>query len=312
MRCFAALLIIFLGGILLNASAQDGGRPAKLPSTTVDGYAAEKYFDFHASGSIALGGTCKDSLPGINIVTERLSTRPAVLTNTWSPNVPHDKIVARAIEVRGLKVNVSAIPIPVACGPAFEGERVRGDDIYLEAGGGRSPMVEWVTSKRMNEIEDGKIEIIGPEITDVLARSILPLAIKVEIAGRHFETDYEPILERQIHHLINYAQGVMHIGQRDIAWLRVSKQAVEKGFRLKHIGIILHAKLHQDFGRIFDKLQVTIYTDEAKVKQIVEQARAAYAERDARIEGMTDKYRHLLFLPALPVICAQPCLHHQP
>lgn len=77
MRCFAALLIIFLGGILLNASAQDGGRPAKLPSTTVDGYAAEKYFDFHASGSIALGGTCKDSLPGINIVTERLSTRPA-------------------------------------------------------------------------------------------------------------------------------------------------------------------------------------------------------------------------------------------
>jgi len=75
----------------------------------------------------------------------------------------------------------------------------------------------------------------------------------------------------------------MHIGQRDIAWLRVSKQAVEKGFRLKHIGIILHAKLHQDFGRIFDKLQVTIYTDEAKVKQIVEQARAAYAERDAAL-----------------------------
>jgi len=100
---------------------------------------------------------------------------------------------------------------------------------------------------------------------------------------------YEPILERQIHHLINYAQGVMHIGQRDIAWLRVSKQAVEKGFRLKHIGVILHAKLHQDFGRIFDKLQVTIYTDESHVKQIVEQARAAYAERDARIEGMTDE-----------------------
>jgi acetyl-CoA synthase len=204
-------------------------------------------------------------------------------------NVPHDKIVARAIEVRGLKVNVTEVPIPVAYGPAFEGERVRGDDIYLEAGGGRTPMVEWVTSKRMNEVEDGKIEIIGPDISDITAKSLLPLAIKVEIAGRHFESDYEPILERQIHHLINYAQGVMHIGQRDIAWLRVSKQAVEKGFRLKHIGVILHAKLHQDFGRIFDKLQVKIYTDEAKVKQILEKARAVYAERDARIEGMTDE-----------------------
>jgi acetyl-CoA synthase len=103
------------------------------------------------------------------------------------------------------------------------------------------------------------------------------------------QEDYEPILERQIHHLINYAQGVMHIGQRDIAWLRVSKSAVEKGFRLHHIGVLLHAKLHQDFGRIFDKMQVKIYTEEDKVKEIVEKARAVYGVRDARIEGMTDE-----------------------
>jgi acetyl-CoA synthase len=204
-------------------------------------------------------------------------------------NVPHDQLVARAIEVRGLKVTVTEIPIPVAYGPAFEGERVRGDDIYLEAGGGRTPMVEWVTSKRMDEVEDGKVEVIGPDINNVPAKSTLPIAINVEVAGRGFEADYEPILERQIHHLINYAQGIMHIGQRDIAWLRVSKQAVEKGFKLSDIGIILHAKLHQDFGRIFDKLQVKIYTDPAKVKDIVEKARAVYSERDMRIEGMTDE-----------------------
>jgi acetyl-CoA synthase len=177
----------------------------------------------------------------------------------------------------------------VAYGPAFEGERVRGDDIYLEAGGGRTPMVEWVTSKRMDEVEDGRVQVIGPDITDVPAKSLLPMAIAVEVAGRQLQADYEPILERQIHHLVNYAQGVMHIGQRDIAWLRVSKQAVEKGFKLQHIGTILHAKLHQDFGRIFDKLQVKIYTDEAKVKDIVEKARKVYTERDQRIEGMTDE-----------------------
>ncbi|GAI77511.1 unnamed protein product, partial [marine sediment metagenome] len=163
-------------------------------------------------------------------------------------NVPHDNIVAKAIEVRGLKVSIAEVPIPVAFGPAFEGERVRGEDIYLEAGGGRTPMVEWVTSKRMDEVEDGNIEIIGPELTDVQASAQLPMAIVVEVAGRNMQDDFEPILERQIHHLINYAQGLMHIGQRDIAWLRVSKQAVEKGFNLSHIGTILHAKLHQDFG----------------------------------------------------------------
>jgi acetyl-CoA synthase len=204
-------------------------------------------------------------------------------------NIPHDKIVAKSVEVRGLKVTVSEVPIPVAFGAAFEGERVRGEDIYLECGGGRTPMVEWVTSKRMEEVEDGKIEVIGPEITDVPAGSKLPLAIAVEVAGRDMQEDYEPILERQIHHLINYAQGAMHIGQRDIAWLRVAKQAVEKGFKLRHIGVILHAKLHQDFGRIFDKLQVKLYTEEDKVKETVEKAKAVYESRDTRIEGMTDE-----------------------
>jgi acetyl-CoA synthase len=63
------------------------------------------------------------------------------------------------------------------------------------------------------------------------------------------QEDFEPILERQIHHLINYIQGIMHIGQRDIAWIRVSKAAVEKGFTLKDIGVVLHAKFHQDFGK---------------------------------------------------------------
>jgi acetyl-CoA synthase len=153
-------------------------------------------------------------------------------------NISHDNLVAKAIEVRGLKVAVSKIPIPVAYGAAFEGERVRGDDIYLECGGGRTAMCEWVTTKRMNEIEDGKVEVIGPEVTDVPVNSRMPMAICVEVAGREMQDDFEPILERQIHHLINYAQGIMHIGQRDIAWLRVSKQAVEKGFRLNHLGAI--------------------------------------------------------------------------
>jgi len=103
------------------------------------------------------------------------------------------------------------------------------------------------------------------------------------------QDDYEPILERQIHHLINYAQGIWHQGQRDIAWIRISKSAKEKGFKFQHIGELLHAKLHQDFGRVFDKLQVKLYTEESKVKEMVEQARVVYSTRDARIEGMTDE-----------------------
>ncbi len=253
------------------------------------GYVTDEWYA-NAAGAINFGFPTIADTPIPEVLPTGICTYEHVVAN-----IPHDKIVAKAIEVRGLKVALSEVPVPVAYGPAFEGERVRGEDIYLECGGGRSRMVEWVTSKRMDEVEDGKVEVVGPEIGDVPADSKLPMAIVVEVAGRQMQEDYEPILERQIHHLINYAQGVMHIGQRDIAWLRVSKTAVEKGFKIAHIGAIIHAKLHQDFGRIFDKLQVKIYTVDDKVREIINKAKAVYAVRDARIEGMTDETTDIFY-----------------
>ncbi len=247
------------------------------------GYVTDEWYA-NGAGAINWGFPVIADTPIPEVLPTGICTYEHVVSN-----VPHDKIVAKAVEVRGLKVTVDEVPIPVAFGPAFEGERVRGEDIYLECGGGRTHMVEWVTSKRMDEVEDGKVQVVGPELSDVEPGSRLPMAITVEVAGREMQDDYEPILERQIHHLINYAQGLMHIGQRDIAWIRVAKQAVEKGFELAHLGTILHAKLHQDFGRIFDKLQVTIYTEQEKVDEILEKAREVYRIRDERIEGMTDE-----------------------
>jgi acetyl-CoA synthase len=203
--------------------------------------------------------------------------------------VPHDQIAAKSIEVRGLKVSVTEIDIPLTYGPAFEGERVRKGDLYLEMGGSVSQATELVQIADMNAIEDGKVIVNGPDVGDTKKGDSLPLGILVQVAGREMEEDFEPILERQIHHLINYAQGIMHIGQRDIAWVRVGEAAVEKGFTLKDIGTILHAKLHQDFGRIFDKLQVTLMTKKKDVDELTKKAREVYAARDARIEGMTDE-----------------------
>ncbi|MHB8811027.1 MAG: acetyl-CoA decarbonylase/synthase complex subunit alpha/beta, partial [Desulfobulbaceae bacterium] len=141
-------------------------------------------------------------------------------------NVPHSEIVQKAIEVRGLKVSVTKIDIPMAFGPAFEGERIRKDDLFMECGGGRTTGVEVLVSKEMDEVEDGKIILEGPDISDIQQGQNLPIAILVEVAGREMQSDFEPILERQFHHLINYVQGIMHIGQRNIMWIRIGKGAV--------------------------------------------------------------------------------------
>jgi len=247
------------------------------------GFISDEWYA-NAAGAISWGFPTIADSPIPEVLPTGICTYEHVVSN-----IPHDHIVQKAVEVRGLKVNVASVPIPVSYGPAFEGERVRGEDIYLEMGGGRTHAVELIVSKNLDEVEDGKVEVIGPDVDQVSAPAKLPLAILAEVAGRKMQDDFEPILERQIHHLINYAQGIMHIGQRDIAWVRIGKSAVEKGFKLADLGKILHAKLHQDFGAIFDKIQVKIYTEEQAVNEVLARAREIYAKRDARIEGMTDE-----------------------
>jgi acetyl-CoA synthase len=77
--------------------------------------------------------------------------------------------------------------------------------------------------------------------------------------------------------------------------LRVSKDAMAKGFEIRHLGVILHAKLHQDFGAIFDKLQVEIYTEADKAIDVRRQAREVYVVRDARVEDMTDETTEIYY-----------------
>ena len=204
-------------------------------------------------------------------------------------NIPQEEIVSKGIEVRGLKITITKIDIPVSYGPAFEGERIKKDAMQVELGGPKSMGFEFAYSKPLDEVEDGKFEVVGPDLGDVEVGGLLPIGIWIELAGRKFQEDFEPILERQCHHLLNGAEGVLHIGQRDIVWMRISKKAYDAGFTLKHFGTILHAKMHNEFGAIVDKVQVTIYTDEAKVKELLGVARKTWHERDNRLADMIDE-----------------------
>lgn len=201
----------------------------------------------------------------------------------------HSRIVPRAIEVRGIKVRVEKIPVPVPYAAAFEGERVRKENLRIQFGGKYSAAFEYLKVAELAGVEDGKIEVIGPDEETLEDGADLPLGITVTVAGRKCEKDYAAILERQIHTFINGAMGVMHVGQRDIVWLRISREAFAAGFRLKHLGEIIVARLHNDFGAIVDKVEVRIDTTAEGVEAGLEEARRAYAERDERMAGMTDE-----------------------
>lgn len=242
----------------------------------------EKYAT--AAGAINFGFPVIADVPIPQILPRGICTYEHVVSG-----VSLDKIVHKAIEVRGLKIKISKIPIPVPYGAGFEGERVRKENLYVEFGGKYSTAFELLRARPMNEVEDGKIELIGPDIDQAQEGGAMPLGVIVDVAGRNLKTDFEPVLERRIHHFISCINGVMHIGQRDIPWVRISKEAYEKGFRLRHYGEVLVAKFKEDFGALVDKVQVTVVTEHAKVEELLKGAREIYRARDERVLGMKDE-----------------------
>ena len=202
----------------------------------------------------------------------------------------YNQIVAHAIEIRNMKVTSGEVSLPVAYGLAFEGETVRKPQTYLECGGPtKTKVFELVKLRDADAVKDGQITLIGKDVDEMEEGSVSALGILVEVYGKHMKSEFEPVVERRIHQFINYAEGAWHTGQRNLIWVRLSKNSVANGLRLKHFGDILYHKMKEELGGIISRIQVTIMTDEKEVEKHLPEAMEAYAERDRRIAGLTDE-----------------------
>ncbi|MEW5748672.1 MAG: acetyl-CoA decarbonylase/synthase complex subunit alpha/beta [Candidatus Thermoplasmatota archaeon] len=201
-----------------------------------------------------------------------------------------EEMISTAIEVRGCRIKLGAVDLPVAYGPAFEGETIRRPDMHVEAGGpSKTIAFELLRMRPAEEVQDGKVNFIGKDVDELPEGSSTHLGILVKVYGKNMQKDFESVLERRIHQFANFAEGFWHTGQRNLLWVRLSKSSVKAGLRLRHIGDILITKMKQEFGAIVTKIEVTVVTDEAELRKHLDEAREAYAERDARIADLTDE-----------------------
>ena len=201
-----------------------------------------------------------------------------------------DKWNATSLEARDIKIKITNIDIPVAFASAFEGEIIRKGDMQVEFDGSRVDCVELVSMKELSEVEDHKIELIGPDIDEFEVGSKHSIAYVVEVAGKSMQADFEPVFERKFHSYLNCIEGVMHTGQRDMIRIRISKEAFNAGFRAKHLGEVLYAQVKNEFEAVVDKCQVKIYTNpEDCTKMRHEVAMPIFDKRDERLASMTDE-----------------------
>jgi acetyl-CoA decarbonylase/synthase complex subunit beta len=181
-------------------------------------------------------------------------------------------------------------------GPQYEGEVIRKEDLYIEFGGPKAAYkFELATVKSADDIENEEVEIIGPDIGDLQpfdeekGGGSYPIAILVDVAGGELDKDAEAIIERRIHMFTNMIEGWYHMNQRQDTWMRISRNAYKKGFTsLRELGEI-YILLYTSEMPIIEKIQITIITDEAKIKELYPHALEVYAARDERARTLNDE-----------------------
>nr|WP_294526208.1 acetyl-CoA decarbonylase/synthase complex subunit alpha/beta [uncultured Blautia sp.] len=231
-------------------------------------------------------GAIKLGFPVISNETENIEEVPGALIAC--PDVADFNKVS--LEARNIKIKITKVDIPVAFASAFEGEIIRRKDMRVEFDGSRVDCVELVQTKAMDEVEDHKITVVGPEIDTFEPGSKHSLAYLVEVAGKKMQPDFEPVIERKFHNYINCIEGVYHTGQRDMFRIRISNEAYEAGFRAKHFGEVLYTQVKNEFEAVVDKCQVTIFTDPAECTRMRHEVGIpTFDKRDARLETLTDE-----------------------
>lgn len=186
--------------------------------------------------------------------------------------------------------------IPVEVGVIYEGERIRKENLQVQFGGLKIPKkFELARVRPSEEIEDGLVKIIGPDIKDLEEGKSYPLGILVEIAGKELDEDLEGIIERKIHPFTNYIEGMMHLNQRYDIFIRLSKSSFKKGLNsFEQIGKI-YQRLYKAELPIIEKVQISFITDKEKIEELYPKALEIYERRDARARALRDEDVELFY-----------------
>ncbi len=179
--------------------------------------------------------------------------------------------------------------IPVDVGIIYEGERIRGRDMQVELGGPREELkFELVQARGMDEVEDGKVVIIGSDLPDLKEGTNHPFGLLIEVAGEEIEKDLEGVIERRLHEYVNFIEGFMHLNQRYDIQMRLSKKSYQKGFNSFNLFGEVLKRLYKSELTFIDKIQFTFMTDADTVKEWYGKALEIYEARDAKARGMSD------------------------
>ncbi len=169
--------------------------------------------------------------------------------------------------------------------------RNRRHRMYLEFGGPKiAKKFELAQVRGMDEIENGKVSIIGSDLRDLEQGKSYPIGILIEIAGKEVKKELEPIFECRIKDFTDSIGNMFYVYHRSDIWFRFSTFVYERGFNsLKVWGEMLIASYQREYEKIIEKIQITFFTEENKVNEWHEKATKIYCSRDDQVKSLSDE-----------------------
>lgn len=141
----------------------------------------------------------------------------------------------------------------------------------------------------MDEIELGKVYVIGPDLRDLEDREINPIGILIEIAGKDIPKELEPLFECRIKDYIENIGNIQYKNHRTDIWIVFSKTNYERGVdSLKKWGQLVINSFILEY-EIIEKIQISFFTEEKKVNEWYEKALNVYKMRDKQLSYISDK-----------------------
>lgn len=181
--------------------------------------------------------------------------------------------------------------------PRWMGQKVRKDDIHLEIGGpkhGYQSYIHVQVVDNPDDVDDGRIELIGPDINEIEPGTSVPFGIWMKFWGPNLTEDHQDPLIRASFMPVEQGEGWMLVNTRDTIWIRLNRESAAKSDWKKMVqSFIGMAKLNFPLVEKAEG-QVIIATPEMGgvdlIKKILDTTiRPAWEAYDARLAGLEDE-----------------------
>ena len=187
--------------------------------------------------------------------------------------------------------------LPLEVSPRWASERVRKNDVWVELGGPKHDYKSFVMVEvcDMDEIDPGKVEIIGPDLDEIELGSTFPFGYYIKLAGKDLRQDFEGFFERWAIDNHTRVEGVMYLNVRDTVWMRLHKRL--KG-RIDSLRYLPQAVMGIFMAQVplveAIESKIIIATEELGGKEMIaeiieKECRPIWEARDAKVMELKDE-----------------------